>query len=84
MILDLSQRGDSLSGTAMMEKDGMPTDLHVELTGTIHDGKLELQSPGGSLRITGTRRRDTIRARVSPGRYKNEIVIGEATFTRLN
>lgn len=81
MILDIAQRGDSLSATATQEKDGVPTDLQVELFGTIHDGKLELQSSDGSMRITGTRRKELIRARVMPGRYKNILVLGEVSFT---
>jgi hypothetical protein len=81
MILDIAQRGDSLSATATQEKDGVPTDLQVELVGMIHDGKLELQSSDGSLHITGTHRKEIIRARVMPGRYKNILVLGEATFT---
>jgi len=84
MMLDIAQRGDSLSATATEEKDGVPTDLQLELVGTIHDGKMELQSSDGSLRITGTHRKDIIRARVMPGRYKNIVVLGEATFTPLH
>jgi hypothetical protein len=82
MILDLVQVGDSLTGTALMEKDGMPTDTQADLIGTIHDGKLDLHARYEGLRMTGTLRRDVIRARVVPGRYK-EASAFEATFTRV-
>lgn len=82
IVLDLKQSGDSLSGLASMELNGMPSEAPVEIVGTIHDGNVDLKARYGEAKFNGKLRKNDMRLRVVPGRYEEGRAY-EMTFQRL-
>ena len=82
IVLDITQRGDTLTALATIELSGITSDTRSELKGWIRDGLIVLNATFvDGLRMSGRLRGETLRMRVVPGRFR-EADAYDTTFRR--